>query len=353
MSNFRIAVIPGDGIGPEIIEQSLAVIDTLNRKFGSGIEITKFPYGADYYLETGVTIPSEFIDELDKNYNAILMGTFGDPRIPDMIHAKKIINELRTKLDLYANIQPVKLLDEWLSPLKNIEKNDVDFYLFRETIEGFYIKSGGTLQKDTNEAIAVQNSINTYKGIERFISTAFEFAEKEQKKNICLIEKSNIFTHTHKLWIQVFNAVAKKYPEITARKQIIDSAIVQIIKNPSKYDILITCNLFGDILSDLCAYLQGGAGLSFICNINPDRMAIFAPLQSSSPKHAGHNTANPLGVIIATQYMLNYLNLNEEAAAVEKAIFSSISSHWTTIDLGGIIGTKEVGDHIISNILEQ
>lgn len=353
MTKFRIAVIPGDGIGPEIIAQTEKVVDVLNKKYNSGIELTKFPYSADYFLETGVTLPDEFIKEVEKNYNAILVGTLGDPRVPDMRHVREVILGLRQKLDLYVYMQPVKLYEEWLCPFKDVKCSEVDFVLFRENSEGCYVKSGGFLKKNTKEEVAIQTSISTYKGIERIIRAAFDFCYREEKKNICLVDKRNVLVYTHDLWRRVFKSIADGYQSIAVNYLSIDNAMVQVVKNPAKFDVIVTCNLFGDIMSDTFAHLQGGYGLAFYCNINPGKKSgMFAPLLGSAPRHAGHNTGNPLGAVLALQYLLKFLNLDKEAKVVEDAVINTLSNHWTTMDLGGIIGTEEVGNYIVSSITE-
>ncbi len=353
MKRFRIAVIPGDGIGTEIIAQSLKVIDTLNKKYNSEIETTMFPYSAEYYLQTGVALPDEFVKELEKNYDAALIGTFGDPRIPDMKHAKEIILGLRSKLNLFLNIQTVKLYEEWLCPLKNIQSEDVDFVIFKENREGFYADSGGFLKKGTDEEVAIQSSVYTYKGIKRFINETFKFSQKMGRRKICLVDKSNMLSYTHDLWERVISQVANEFSDIETSHLYIDTAAVHMIQEPSKFDVVLTTSICGDILSNIGIFLQGGNGLAFSCDINPDVLVVFRTIQGSAVKHAGHNTANPMGAIFAVKRMLQYLGLSNEAKVLEHSIINAFKNHWVTMDLGGIIGTEEVGDYIISFIEEQ
>ena len=353
MKRFRIAVIPGDGIGPEIIAQSLKVINMLNKKYDSRIETTRFPYSTEYYLQTGVVLPDEFVIELEKNYDAVLIGTLGDPKISGMKHAWEMILGLRSKLNLFLNIQTVKLYEEWLCPLKNIQSENVDFMIFKENREGFYANSGGFLKKGTDEEVAIQSSVYTHKGIERFIKEAFGFSQKMGRRNICLVDKSNILSYTHDLWKRIFSQVANEFPDMETSHLYIDTAALHIMQDPSKFDVMLTTSICGDILSNIGIFLQGGHGLAFSCDINPGVIGVFRTIQGSATKHAGHNTANPIGAILAVRRMLQYLELDNEAEMLEQSVLNSLHNHWVTMDLGGIIGTEEVGDYIISFIEEK
>jgi len=347
----RIAVIPGDGIGVEVTREATRVLETVTRLSGADLHQDLFDYGAERYLRTGETLPPGALASL-RQYDAILLGALGDPRIPDMKHAADILLGLRFGLDLYVNYRPVRLLDEKLCPLKGLKVADVDFVVFRENTEGLYVGMGGNFKKGTADEIAIQEDVNTRKGVERIIRHAFEFARAHSKTRVVMSDKSNVLTYGHDLWQRVFRLVASEHPAIEARHLYVDALAMQMIKDPSQFQVIVTCNLFGDILTDLGAQLQGGMGLAASGNIHPGGASLFEPVHGSAPKYAGQNVANPLGAILTASLLLEHLDLREESALVEKAVVACIRSDRTTRDLGGRLTTREVGDAVCQEILE-
>ncbi len=345
----RVAVIPGDGIGIEVTREAVRVLEVVNRLSGLDLRLDPYDYGADRYLRTGETLPAGALDRL-RDYDAILLGALGDPRVPDMKHAADILLGLRFGLDLYVNYRPVRLLDEKLCPLKGRKAGDVDFVVFRENTEGLYVGIGGNFKKGTAEEIAIQEDVNTRKGVERIIRHAFDFARRRGRKRVVMSDKSNVLTYGHDLWQRVFRIVASDYPDIEASHLYVDALAMQMIKDPSQFEVIVTCNMFGDILTDLGAQLQGGLGLAASGNIHPEGVSLFEPVHGSAPKYAGQNVANPLGAILTGALLLEHLGLREEALRIEEAVVACIRTDRTTRDLGGRLGTREVGEAVCVEI---
>ncbi len=280
------------------------------------------------------------------SYDAIFMGAFGDPRIPDMRHAADILLGTRFVLDLYVNYRPVVLFDERLCPLKGIKPGDVDIAIFRENTEGLYVGMGGNFKKNTPDEIAIQEDVNTRKGVQRIIEYAFEFAVKHGRKKVCMTDKSNVLTFGHDLWQRVFKEVGSKYPQMQCTHMYVDALSMQLIKDPRAFDVIVTNNMFGDIITDLGAQLQGGLGMAASANINPKGAAMFEPVHGSAPKYAGKDVANPFGAVLTAQLLYQHLQMNDEAQLVENAVRSAIRENQTTPDLGGSLGTRAVGDYL-------
>jgi 3-isopropylmalate dehydrogenase len=342
---MRLAVIPGDGVGPEVTTAAVDVLRAASEAFGCSADIETLPWSADYYLRTGVTIPPNGYDLL-REFDAILIGALGDPRVPDNRHARDILLGTRFELDLYVNYRPVRLLDERLCPLKNRTPDDVDFVVFRENTEGLYVGVGGRFKPGTADEIAVQEEVNTYKGVSRIVSHAFEWAKAQGKGRVCMADKSNAMAEGHALWQRVFRETAPLYPEIRARHLYIDALALLMVQDPGGFDVIVTNNLFGDIITDLGAALQGGLGLAASGNLHPGRTSMFEPVHGSAPALAGKNTANPVGAILSTALMFDYLGVREAAAAVEAAVRCSVHERQGTTDIGGGLGTRETGKHI-------
>jgi 3-isopropylmalate dehydrogenase len=342
----KIAVIPGDGIGTEVIREALKVIQASAERHPMDIEFVEMDYGAEKYLRTGVTMPEEQYDDFRKNFAAILMGAFGDPRVPGNEHAKDILLGTRFKLDLYVNYRPVKLLDERFCPLKNKKPADVNFTVFRENTEGVYVGVGGVFKKGTPDEIAVQEEINTRKGVERIIRYAFEFAENHGLKRVAMADKSNAMQYGHGLWYRCFHEVAEEYPGIQASHYYIDALAMMMIREPERFDVIVTNNLFGDIITDLGAMLQGGMGLAASGNLNPHGVSMFEPVHGSAPDLAGKNLANPVAAILTAEMMLRHLGYTANADAIERAVRTAIAGNRLTRELGGTLGTRECGDFI-------
>ena len=343
-----MAVIPGDGIGQEVIPQAVRVIQAS----GANVELTGFDWGADRYLRDGVTVPADGFAMLGRDYDAILVGAFGDPRVKTNIHAKEILLGMRFKMDLYANVRPIRLLDAALCPLKGIEPKDVDFVVLRENTEGVYTDAGGVFKQGTADEIAIQEDINTRKGVERIIRYAFEYCEKHRKPDgsprnkLLMCDKSNAMTHAGGLWQRVFKEVSGEYLQITAQHMYVDALCMQMVRDPRQFDVIVTNNMFGDIITDLAAGLQGGLGMAASGNIHPGRTSMFEPVHGSAPPIAGKNIANPFGAILTAAMMLAHLGMTAEAAKIEAAVLEAVRQKKTTQDIGGKLGTKEAGEWI-------
>jgi 3-isopropylmalate dehydrogenase len=348
----KIAVIPGDGIGQEVIPQAVKVIQAT----GADVELTNFDWGADRYLRDQVTVPPDGFAMLARDFDAILVGAFGDPRVKTNIHAKEILLGMRFKMDLYANVRPVRLLDAALCPLKGVEPKDVDFVVLRENTEGVYTDAGGTFKQGTPDEIATQEDINTRKGVERIIRYAFQYCEAHTKldgsprNKVLMCDKSNAMTHAGGLWQRVFKEVSAEYPRITAQHMYVDATSMQMVRDPRQFDVIVTNNMFGDIITDLAAGLQGGLGMAASGNIHPGKTSMFEPVHGSAPPIAGKNMANPLGAILTAAMLLDHLGLTREAAKIEAAVLEAVRQKKTTQDIGGQLGTKEAGDWVASTV---
>ena len=340
----RIAVVPGDGIGPEVIAQAIRVLECVKETHNVRLELVHFDWSADKFLREGVSLPTGALENLSNEFDAILAGAFGDPRVPSNQHAEDILLGMRRGLDLYINLRPVKLLDERLTPLRNPGK--IDFVVFRENTEGAYCGAGGFLKKGTAEEIATQEELNTRRGVERIILAAFEYARANGRKKVTMADKSNVQRFGGDLWQRVFKEVAADYPEIEANHQYVDAMAMFMVLDPGQYDVIVSNNLFGDILTDLGAAIQGGLGLAASGNIHPGRVSLFEPVHGSAPAIAGKGIANPVGAILTSAMMLEYLGNKPASKTIERAVSSAIAHDETTPDLGGSLSTEEVGSAI-------
>ncbi|MEK6302918.1 MAG: 3-isopropylmalate dehydrogenase [Acidobacteriota bacterium] len=342
----RVAVIPGDGIGPEVIREAVLTVELARDIFGFEISLEHFNWGAENYLATGITMPEGALETLSAEYDAILTGAFGDPRVPDNKHAKDILLGMRSGLDLYINLRPIKLIDERLCPLKGRRVEDVDFVVFRENTEGLYVFMGGNFKKGTTEEVATQEEINTRRGVERIITAAFEYAREHGRKRVTMSDKSNVLTYGHDLWQRTFKAVAARFPDIKANHFYIDVLAMWMVLDPGRFDVIVTCNLFGDIITDLGAGLQGGLGMAASGNIHPGRVSLFEPVHGSAPTVAGKNVANPIAAILTSAMMLEYIGFKEAAEKIEQAVEESVRAGETTQDIGGTLSTTGAGESI-------
>ncbi len=348
----RIAIIPGDGIGQEVIPQAVKVIQAS----GAQVALTHFDWGADRYLRDQVTVPPDGFVALGRDFDAILVGAFGDPRVQTNIHAKEILLGMRFKMDLYANVRPVRLLDAALCPLKGVEPKDIDFVVLRENTEGVYTDAGGVFKQGTPDEIATQEDINTRKGVERIIRYAFQYCEGHTKldssprNKVLMCDKSNAMTHAGGLWQRVFKEVSGEYPRITAQHMYVDALCMQMVRDPRQFDVIVTNNMFGDIITDLAAGLQGGLGMAASGNIHPGRTSMFEPVHGSAPPIAGKNMANPFGAILTAAMMLAYLGMTKEAQKIEAAVLEALRQKKTTQDIGGTLGTKEAGEWVAREV---
>jgi 3-isopropylmalate dehydrogenase len=348
----RIAVIAGDGIGKEVIPQAMNVI----RASGAAVEMTEFDWGADRYLRDGTTVPTDGFAMLDHDFDAVFVGAFGDPRVKTNIHAKEILLGMRFKMDLYANVRPVRLLDASLCPLKGVEPKDVDFVVLRENTEGVYTDAGGVFKQGTPDEIATQEDINTRKGVERIVRYAFEYCSQHTKLDgsargrVLMSDKSNAMTHAGGLWQRVFKEVSAEYPNIAAQHMYVDALCMQMVRDPRQFDVIVTNNMFGDIITDLAAGLQGGLGMAASGNIHPGRTSMFEPVHGSAPPIAGKNVANPMGAILTAAMMLRHLGFATEADRIEAVVLDAVREKKTTQDVGGTLGTRESGEWVAARI---
>ena len=339
MSN-RVAVIAGDGIGPEVIAEAVKVLQALG-----GVELHHLPWSAEHYLKTGETIPPGGYNLL-RSCDAILIGALGDPRVPDNRHARDILLGTRFELDLYVNYRPVRLLDARLCPLKNRAPADVDFVVLRENTEGLYVGVGGRFKAGTSDEIAVQEEINTYKGVHRIVRHAFEVARTRPRRLVCMADKSNAMQEGHALWQRVFRELSAEYPDVSARHLYIDALAMMLVQDPRQFDVIVTNNLFGDIVTDIGGALQGGLGMAASANLHPGRTSMFEPVHGSAPPLAGRDEANPIGAILSVALMLDTLGRRDDAKRIERAVESAVLDGAVTRDVGGNLGTAPAGDAI-------
>ncbi|MBS1841388.1 MAG: isocitrate/isopropylmalate dehydrogenase family protein [Acidobacteria bacterium] len=346
----RIAVLPGDGIGKEVTPESVKVIRAATMSARRPLEFVELDWGADKYLREGVTLPAGAVEMLRDEFDAILFGALGDPRVPGNQHAADILLGLRFKLDLYVNARPVELFHNRLTPLRDRKEEDVKFMVFRENTEGLYVGVGGFFKKDTADEIAVQEDVNSRKGVERIIRHAFDYARKQGLKRVCMSDKSNAMTFAHDLWQRVFKEVRQEYTDIESRHLYIDTLAMEVVRDPRQFDVIVTCNLFGDIISDLGAQLAGGLGLAPSGNIHPGKTSLFEPVHGSAPNIAGKGIANPLGSVLTSAMMLEFLGWKQEAEKLRAATRAALRENFVTPDLGGDRKTMEVGDWIAARV---
>lgn len=347
----RIAIIPGDGVGKEVIPEAIKVLKAAAAAGKKEVVLSEFDWGADRYLRDGVTLPEEAPEMFRSEFDAILLGAMGDPRVPGNQHAADILLGLRRKLDLYVNIRPCLLFNQSLTPLKTRTEKDIQFVVLRENTEGLYTGMGGFFKKGTGDEIALQEDVNTRKGVERILRYAFEFARRRGLKRVCMSDKSNALPFGHDLWQRVFSEARREYPEIEASHQYIDNLVLQMVRDPSQFQVIVTCNLFGDIASDLGAQLSGGLGLAPSANVNPGGVSLFEPVHGSAPAIAGKNVANPIGAVLSAAMMLESFGWTAEAQAIETAVRAALHEQQTTSDLGGQLSTRELGDWLASATL--
>ncbi len=381
----RIAVIPGDGIGREVTPVAVRVIRAATAKRHRPLEFVEFDWGADKYLRENVSLPEGAVEMLRDEFDAILFGALGDPRVPSNQHAADILLGLRFKLDLYVNVRPTELLHPRLTPLRGRTPADINLMVFRENTEGLYAGVGGFFKKGTPDEIALQEDVNSRKGVERIIRHAFDYArggalcsgrslDRSQGESslarrvsgespaassprrplrLCMSDKSNALTFAHDLWQRVFKSVRAEYPDIDSRHLYIDTLAMELVRDPSQFDVIVTCNLFGDIISDLAAQLAGGLGLAPSANIHPGRTSLFEPVHGSAPSIAGKGTANPFGSVLASGMLLEFLGWNEESYVLKQSVKSALAENVTTPDLGGSKPTLEVADYLTNFVAKH
>lgn len=342
---YNIAVIPGDGTGPEVVAEGVKALEGISRKGGPRFRFTSYDLGGESYLKTGELLSDAILSEL-KDMDAIYVGAIGHPDVRPGILERGILLRLRFELDLYINLRPVVLFPGAYTPLKDKGPEDIDFVVIRENTEGLYTGSGGFLKKGTADEVAIQESISTRRGVERCIRYAFECCRNRGKdKHLTLCGKTNVLTFEFDLWQRVFQEVAKEYPDVSTDYQHVDATCMWMVKNPEQFDVIVTNNMFGDIITDLGAIIQGGLGIAAGGNINPQGAAMFEPIGGSAPKYAGLNKINPLAAISAAQMMLDHLGEKDAAMRLLDAIKKAIKDDLKSLEAGKMgYGTKEVGD---------
>ena len=354
MKEYKIAVIPGDGTGPEVVAEGVKVLQAAAEKYGFKLDLTYYDYGGERYLRTGEVLPEGAAEDL-KQYKAIYLGAIGHPDVKPGILEKGILLALRFALDQYVNLRPVILYPGVDTPLKDKGPEDIDFVVVRENTEGLYAGAGGVLKKGTPDEVAVQESINTRKGVERCIRFAFDYCRKRnKKKKLTLCGKTNVLTFAFDLWERTFHEVAKEYPDIETDYAHVDATTMWMVKNPEWFDVIVTDNMFGDIITDLGAMIQGGMGIAAGGNINPEGVSMFEPIGGSAPKYTGKNVINPLAAICAGQMMLDYLGEEKAAKVVEDAVKKVVSKHLKSLSAGKMgYSTSEVGDLVAMYVKES
>ena len=352
----RIAVVPGDGIGVETTREAVRVLEAIRKNGTISAELTPFPWSAEETLRTGRALPDGAIEGLRGGFDAVLLGAFGDPRIPDMSHAKEILLGMRSRLDLFANVRPVRCLDPRLSPLKEGAEG-IDFLLLRENTEGAYVGMGGRFLEGTPREMAVEGDLTTRAGTERICRYAFERARRLERPRregrrprVVMADKHNVQRFGGEIWRRVFCEVAESYPDCEASHRFADTLAMEMVQRPGDLDVVVTNNLFGDLLSDLAAGLVGGLGVTPSGNVHPGRISVFEPVHGSAPPLAGKGIANPVASILSAALMLRHLGEDAAAARVERAVEESVKAGETTADLGGALSTGAVGDAVIDRL---
>jgi len=350
---YKIAVIAGDGTGPEVIGQGLKVLRSISRKEGFKCILKKYDLGGERYMKSGEVLPDSVLKEIRK-MDAIYLGAIGHPEVPPGILEKGILLRLRFELDLYINLRPIMLYPGVDTPLKGKGPDDIDFVVIRENTEGLYTGTGGFLKKGSPDEVAIQVSINSRKGVERCIRYAFEYTRKRGKrKKLTLCGKTNVLTYAFDLWERTFHEVAREYPDIQTDYAHVDATCMWMVKNPEWFDVIVTDNMFGDIITDLGAMIQGGMGIASGGNINPGRVSMFEPIGGSAPKYTGQNKINPLAAILACQMMLEHLGERAGARKIENAVKMAVRNDIKSMSAGKMgMGTSEVGDLIVRYIEE-
>jgi 3-isopropylmalate dehydrogenase len=349
---YKIVLLPGDGTGPEVIREGVKVLEIAAKKNDSKIEFVKYDLGAARYLKTGEILPESMIEEF-KKFDAMYLGAIGHPDVRPGILEKGILLKLRFELDQYINLRPVKLYPNVETPLKDKNPSDIDMVIVRENTEGLYAGAGGFLRKNTPYEVATQESINTRFGVERCIRYAFEFAKKRAKDNkLTLCGKTNVLTYASDLWQRAFSDIAKEYSQIRGDYANVDAICMWLVKNPEWFDVVVTDNLFGDIITDLAAMIQGGMGVAAGGNINPEGVSMFEPMGGSAPRYTGKNTINPIAAINAGAMMLDVLGEAKAAKDIDNAVIKALESGKIKSMSAGKMGisTIEVGDLIASYI---
>ena len=344
----KIALLPCDGIGPEVVAEGLKVLEVAAARFGIKYETIPYDIGGERYLKTGEVLPDSVLDEL-RQVDAIYLGAVGHPDVQPGILEHGILLKLRFELDQYVNLRPVKLYPGVDTPLKDKGPEDIDFVVVRENTEDMYVGIGGSMKKGTPDEVATQTALYTRKGTERIIRYAFELARARAKNNtVTMVDKANVLTFGHDLWTRTYAEVGREYPDITQEHAFVDACCMWFVKNPEWFDVIVTTNMFGDIITDLGAMIQGGMGVAASGNINPEGVSMFEPIHGSAPKHAGLGKACPVAAISAVQMMLDTLGEKEAALAVDAAILKALATGKVPTTTGPEGSTHQTGDLVAS-----
>ena len=346
----RIALIPGDGIGQEVIPEGVRVLEHLASKHDIPLQFESFDLGAERYLRDGTTMPPEVMNRFRHEFAAIFLGALGDKRVPSNVHAKDILLGSRFQLDLFINLRPVKLLDPRYCPLKDKGPDDLDLVVFRENTEGLYTGIGGQFKRDTADEVAIEAEINTRKGVERIVRAAFEYAQAHGRPSVCMSDKSNAMRHGHDLWRRVFAEVGAEYPDIEQFHLYVDVLAMEMVRAPERFDVIVTNNLFGDIVTDLGAQLQGGIGLAASGNIHPGQVSLFEPVHGSAPDIAGQGIANPLATLLSAGMLLSHLGYPALEGQIQSAVQAALIDGLVTRELGGNLSTSHVTDAVLARL---
>jgi 3-isopropylmalate dehydrogenase len=339
----RIAVVPGDGIGPEVIDQGLQLLKSIDAMLKLNLQFDLKDWGAEKWIKEKVGLPHGALEDLRANYDAIYFGALGDPRIPDMAHGREILLGMRFGLDLYANVRPIKLLHDKLGVLSHKSRADIDFVVVRENTEDCYVSMGGNFKRGTLDEVAIDESIHTRKGVERVIRFAFELASQRPRKHVTLGDKSNAVRFGGALWQSVFKTVGEEFPHVKADHLFVDVMAMEMVRAPERFDVIVTSNLFGDILTDLGAGISGGLGVARSSSLHKGQIGLFEPIHGSAPDIAGKGIANPMAAMLTAGSMLTYLGVAGVESAIEKAVCMAIDDGFVTPDLKGNRSTEEVG----------
>ena len=360
MKTYSIGVIPGDGIGPEVIREGLKTLNAVTELDGFQIDTVEYPYSGEYYLKTKELVPENVIDEW-RGLDAVLLGAIGHPDVEPGLVERSVILGLRFGLDLYVNLRPIKLYAEHLCPVKDKGPADIDFVVVRENTEGLYAQIGGHLKRGTPDEVALLNGVYTWKGCERAVRYGFELAQQRAQSRssngrspkVTLVDKSNAI-RPHDIWVRAFEQVAEEYPDIETDHAYVDACCMWMLKNPEWFDVIVTTNLFGDIITDLGAMLQGGMGIAASGNIHPGKTSMFEPIHGSAPRHAGKDVASPLGAIMAVAMMLETLGERRSATRIEAAVSSLLSSGAiASVDTRSGLSTTQMGDMVLNELRAQ
>jgi 3-isopropylmalate dehydrogenase len=346
----RIAIIPGDGIGVDVTREAVKVLDCVAGGAGLPLDLVEWDLGAQRYLDTGVTITAAEMAELRDSYDGIFLGAMGDARVPDNAHARDILLGMRFQLDLYINLRPVQLFEAGMSPLRDVTPADVDLVIFRENTEGVYVGMGGNFKAGTADEIAIEEDVNTYKGVARIIRAAFDYARTHGRERVTLSDKANAMPHAGALWRRTFAEVGAEYDDVPRNAVYADALALDLVLHPARYDVIVAPNLFGDILSDLAAALVGGLGLAPSASLHPGRVGLYEPVHGSAPDLVGTDRANPLAAVLTAALMLRQLGHAGVADAIEQSVRRAVRDGHTTPDLGGDLGTRAVGDWICRDL---